>query len=48
MALYNCPITGPVQPQQAIPDYTLAIVGMGIAIILAVAIVGVLLFRKKA
>ncbi len=36
------------QPQQVIPDYTLAIVGMGIAIILAVAIVGVLLFRKKA
>jgi hypothetical protein len=35
------------QPTQVIPDYTLAIVGMGIAIILAVAIVGVLLFRKK-
>ena len=36
------------QPQQEIPDYTMAIIGMGIAIILAVAIVGILLFRKKA
>jgi len=35
------------QPQQAIPDYTWTIVGMGLAIILAVAIVGVMLFRKK-
>ena len=36
------------QPQQEIPDYTWTILGTGIAIILAVAIVGVLLFRKKA
>jgi outer membrane protein assembly factor BamB len=36
------------QPQQAIPDYTLAIVGMGIVVLLAVAIVGVMLYRKKA
>jgi hypothetical protein len=39
----------PETPQYPVPpDYTMAIVGMGIAIILAVAIVGVLLFRKKA
>jgi outer membrane protein assembly factor BamB len=36
------------EPRQAIPDYTWTIVGMGVAIILAVAIVGALLFRKKA
>jgi hypothetical protein len=33
--------------QPVIPDYTLAIVGVGIAMILAVAIVGVLILRKR-
>jgi outer membrane protein assembly factor BamB len=33
---------------QVIPDYTLSIVGMGIAIIIAVAIVGILILRKRA
>jgi len=36
----------PTEPQ-VIPDYTMTIVGMGIAIMLVVAIVGVLLYRKK-
>jgi outer membrane protein assembly factor BamB len=35
-------------PQITIPDYTLAIVGVGIAMILAVAIVGALVLRKRA
>jgi hypothetical protein len=35
-------------PEQATPpDYTMTIAGMGIAIIIAVAIVGVLILRKK-
>jgi hypothetical protein len=36
------------EPQQAPPDYTLPIVGTGIAMILAVAIVGILILRKRA
>jgi len=37
-----------VVPEQVMPpDYTLTIVGMGLAILAAVIIVGVLLFRKK-
>ncbi|MEM2099535.1 MAG: PQQ-binding-like beta-propeller repeat protein [Candidatus Bathyarchaeia archaeon] len=35
------------EPPQAPPDYTWTIVGMGLAVIVAVAIVGVLLFRKR-
>jgi hypothetical protein len=35
------------EPQQVIPDYTLAIIGSTIAIILAVAIVGLLILRKQ-
>jgi hypothetical protein len=35
-------------PEQTAPiDYTMTIVGMGIAIIIAVALVGVLMLRKK-
>ncbi|MGE5637100.1 MAG: PQQ-binding-like beta-propeller repeat protein, partial [Chloroflexota bacterium] len=43
------PATEPVQiPQQVTPpDYTMTIVGVGIAVILAVAIVGIVLYRKK-
>jgi hypothetical protein len=35
------------EPQQAVPDYTLAIIGVGIAMILAVAIATVLILRKR-
>ncbi|HLN45529.1 MAG TPA: hypothetical protein VK209_07460, partial [Candidatus Sulfotelmatobacter sp.] len=35
------------QQQITVPDYTLTIVGMGIAIMIVVAIVGVLIYRKK-
>ncbi|MEM2098853.1 MAG: PQQ-binding-like beta-propeller repeat protein [Candidatus Bathyarchaeia archaeon] len=42
------PTTAPTpEPPQAPPDYTWTIVGTGIAVILAVAIVGVLILRKK-
>ncbi len=39
--------TSPTQPQQTIPDYTTTIIGTGIAVIIAVAIAVVLLYRKK-
>jgi len=39
--------TATPEPQQAVPDYTLAIIGSTIAIILAVAIVGLLILRKQ-
>jgi hypothetical protein len=39
------PTTAPIQ---AAPDYNMTIIGMGIAIILAVAIVGLLILRKRA
>lgn len=45
------PEAPPQQPQQVIPDYTMAIIGMSTAIILAVVIVGVLIvlmLRKRA
>jgi len=35
-------------PPQAPPDYTLPIIGTGIAMILAVAIVGILILRKRS
>jgi len=34
------------QPEIVVPDYTMAILGVGIAVILAVAIVGALILRK--
>ena len=34
-------------PAQSTPDYNMTIIGMGIAVILAVAIVGVLILRKR-
>jgi hypothetical protein len=42
------PEAPPPEPEITIPDYTLAIVGVGIAMILAVAIVGALVLRKRA
>jgi outer membrane protein assembly factor BamB len=48
LTVAEAPETPPEEPQQPIPDYTLLIVGMGIAMILAVAIVGILLLRKRA
>jgi hypothetical protein len=33
--------------QQAAPDYTMILVGIGIAIIIAIAIVGIMLYRKR-
>jgi hypothetical protein len=39
------PINIPEQPAAA--DYTWIIVGMGIAIIIAVAIVGIVIYNKK-
>jgi len=36
------------QPQVIVPDNTQTIIGTGIAIIIAVAAVGILLFRKRA
>ncbi len=42
------PVTPETPQYPTPPDYTWALVGLGIAIILAVAIVGVLLYRKKA
>jgi hypothetical protein len=41
------PATSEPQPQATVPDYTMTIVGMGIAIMIVVAIVGILLYRKK-
>jgi outer membrane protein assembly factor BamB len=38
----------PTPEPQVIPDYTWTIVGMGIAIIIAVAIFGILILRKRA
>jgi hypothetical protein len=43
------PTTAPTpEPPQAPPDYTLTIIGMGIAVIIAVAIVGILILRKRS
>ncbi len=42
------PATPTPAPAQAPPDYTLPIIGTGIAMILAVAIVGVLILRKRS
>ena len=39
--------TSTTQPTQAATDYTMTIIGTGIAVILAVAIVGVLMLRKR-
>jgi hypothetical protein len=42
--------TSPTQPQQSPPDYTMTIIGAAIAVIIAVAIVGLLIFlalRKR-
>jgi hypothetical protein len=36
-----------IPEQTTPPDYTMTIVGMGIAIMAVVAIVGILLYRKK-
>ena len=41
------PTSMPTQTQIAATDYTMTIVGMGIAIIIAVALVGVLMLRKR-
>jgi hypothetical protein len=40
------PDTNPTQ-ETTTPDYTMAIIGSAIAVIIAVAIVGILLYRKK-
>jgi len=40
------PATIEIPAQATPPDYTLTILGVGIAVIIAVAIVGILLFRK--
>ena len=42
------PTTAPTQTAIAEPDYSMTIIGMGIAIIIAVAIVGMLMLRKRA
>jgi hypothetical protein len=49
LAVEPAPVVEPIQfPQQVTPpDYTIAILGVGIAVILAVAIVGIILYRKK-
>lgn len=36
------------QPEIVVPDYTMTIVGMGIAIMAVVAVVGLLIYRKRA
>jgi len=41
------PATATPEPPQAPPDYTLAIIGTGIAMILAVAIATILILRKR-
>jgi hypothetical protein len=46
-AVDPAPTTAPTPQPQVIPDYTLAIVGMGIAMILAVAIATILILRKR-
>jgi hypothetical protein len=38
----------PEMPQIVIPDYTMTIIGAAIAVIIAVAVVGALVLRKKA
>lgn len=47
-AVDPAPTTAPTPEPQVIPDYTLSIVGMGIAMILAVAIATILILRKRA
>jgi hypothetical protein len=47
LGITTAPTTPSTQPATEVPDYTMTIVGMGIAIIIAVAIVGILLYRKK-
>jgi outer membrane protein assembly factor BamB len=44
----KAPEAPPEQPTQTIPDYTLLIVGMTVAVIIAVAVVGALSLRKRA
>jgi len=46
-AVDPAPTTAPTPQPQVIPDYTWAIVGMGIAMILAVAIATILILRKR-
>jgi hypothetical protein len=46
-AVDPAPTTAPTPEPQVIPDYTLAIVGTGIAMILAVAIATILILRKR-
>ncbi|MEM2098375.1 MAG: hypothetical protein QXU99_01325, partial [Candidatus Bathyarchaeia archaeon] len=41
------PATATPEPPQAPPDYTLTIIGSALMVIIAVAIVGVLILRKK-
>ncbi|HLN44858.1 MAG TPA: PQQ-binding-like beta-propeller repeat protein [Candidatus Sulfotelmatobacter sp.] len=41
------PNTGSQQQEIVVPDYTMTIIGVGIAVILAVAIATILLYRKK-
>jgi hypothetical protein len=46
-AVDPAPTVAPTPEPIVIPDYTLTIIGMGIAIIVAVAIVGILILRKQ-
>ncbi len=49
LAVGPAPVAEPIKfPDQVIPpDYTMAILGVGVAVIIAVAIVGIVLYRKK-
>jgi hypothetical protein len=40
------PTTSSQQQDVTVPDYTMTIVGMGIAVMIVVAIIGVLLYKK--
>jgi hypothetical protein len=46
-AVDPAPTPAPTAEPVVVPDYTLTIIGTGIAMILAVAIVGILILRKK-
>ena len=47
LSVTKAPTTTPSTEQQTIPDYTMALIGGFLAVIIAVAIVGILVLRKK-